>query len=58
MPNKKEPPQYVAVGEKDYWHPYNLQSLPPGRFLGVVGKILSGRYRLLVPRSRKQLPLI
>ncbi len=58
MPKRKEAPQYVTPGEKDHWHPYNLQSLPPSRFVGVVGKILNGRYRLLAPRTRKQLPLL
>ncbi len=57
MPKRKEAPQYAHPGEKDYWHPYNLQALPTGRFIGVVGKILDGRYRLLAPRTRKQVPM-
>jgi len=56
MPKRRETPQYVTPGEKDYWHPYNLQALPTTRFIGVVGKILTGKYRLLAPRTHKQVP--
>lgn len=53
MPRRKVPPAYARLGSKDHWHPYNLQSLAPSKFVVVVGKILQGHYRVLTSRLEK-----
>lgn len=53
MPRRKDPPAYARVGSKDHWHPYNLQSLSPTKFVMVVGKILNGQYRVVTSRMHK-----
>jgi hypothetical protein len=55
MPKRKEPPVYAPLGEKDHWHPYNLQMLTPTKFAGVVGKILDGRYCMIHDRASRSL---
>jgi hypothetical protein len=50
------PPQNSAklsgkAVEKDYWHLYSLQALPPSRFIGVVQKVPVGRYSLISSRA-------
>jgi hypothetical protein len=47
MPRRKKQEEFAPKGEKDVWHPYELQSLARKRFLEIVGKILKGDYTLL-----------
>ena len=54
MPKRKEPEKFARRGEKDCWHPYGLQFLPPSRFSQVVGKILAGKYDLVHSKFDKQ----
>ena len=51
MPKRKEAEQFAELGEKDCWHLYGLQVLSPSKFASVVGKILSGRYSVVNPRT-------
>ncbi len=53
MPRRKEEDTYADLGEKDCWHSYSLQVLTPSKFSSVVGKILAGRYSILVTRLDK-----
>ena len=53
MPSRKDPPEFAAIGEKDNWHPYHLQSLAPNKFAVIVTRILTGRYQLVDSRPRK-----
>ena len=53
MPRRKDEDTYAEKGEKDCWHSYSLQVLTPSKFSSVVGKILTGRYNLLVSRHDK-----
>lgn len=55
MPKRKETEKFAAVGSKDCWHSYGLQTLAPGKFAMVVGKILSGNYMLITQRSDQRL---
>lgn len=48
MPKRKEPVKYARTGEKECWHTYSLQMLQPTKFSTVVGKILKGRYSLVI----------
>lgn len=50
MPRRKEEDEYAELGEKDCWHSYSLQMLTPSKFSSVVGKILTGKYTLIVAR--------
>ena len=50
MPRRKEDDEYAELGEKDCWHSYGLQVLSPSKFSSVVGKILTGKYTLIVAR--------
>ncbi len=54
MPKRKEEEKFADLGEKDCWHSYGLQMLPPSRFTNVVGKILRGNYLLITSRLDKQ----
>jgi hypothetical protein len=47
MPRRKKHEEYAPVGEKDVWHPYELQSLARKRFIEVIGKILEREYVML-----------
>lgn len=47
MPKRKEAERFAAVGAKDCWHSYSLQSLSPNKFARVVGQILKGQYVLI-----------
>jgi hypothetical protein len=47
MPKRKEAEKFAAVGGKDCWHSYGLQTLSPTKFATVVGRILSGNYVLI-----------
>jgi hypothetical protein len=55
MPKRKETEKFAAVGSKDCWHSYGLQTLAPAKFAMVVGKILSGNYMLITQRSDQRL---
>jgi len=50
MPKRKEAEQFAKLGEKDCWHLYGLQVLPPNKFAFVVSKVLRGNYALIKPR--------
>ncbi len=50
MPKRKEAERFAAVGVKDCWHSYSLQSLSPNKFAVVVGQILKGQYVLINSR--------
>ena len=47
MPRKKRDEDYAPVGEKDIWHPYDLQQLVQRNFIKVVNKIIQGDYALM-----------
>jgi len=49
-PGKSEQTVPHRTIEKDCWPLYSLQSLPPGRFVKVVSKIIDGRCQLLSAR--------
>jgi hypothetical protein len=55
MPKRKEAEKFAAVGSKDCWHSYGLQTLTPAKFAMVVGKILSGNYVLVSQRPEERL---
>ncbi len=40
-------PEHALLGEKDIWHPYELQSVKTWKFIKIVNKILSGDYAVL-----------
>jgi len=50
MPESNKEVISRIIGEKDLWCLYSLQQLPPRKFVVVVGKILSGQYKLLPGR--------
>jgi len=50
MPKRKEVEEFATLGEKDCWHSYSLQMLQPSKFTSVVGKILSGKYTLIISK--------
>ncbi len=54
MPKRKEIEKFAAVGSKDCWHSYGLQTLSPTKFAVVVGKILSGNYVLISQRTENR----
>ncbi|MFQ5607120.1 MAG: hypothetical protein ACE5GA_04175 [Candidatus Zixiibacteriota bacterium] len=47
MPRRKENEKFVAVGSKDIWNPFGLQTLAPEKFGAVAGLILSGKHDIL-----------
>jgi hypothetical protein len=47
MPKRKEAERFAAVGVKDCWHSYSLQTLAPNKFAQVVGQILKGQCTLI-----------
>lgn len=47
MPRRKTNEQLAPIGEKDVWHPYELQSLVTWKFIKIVDRILQGDYGLL-----------
>ncbi len=47
MPRHKQNEVFAEKGEKDLWHPYELQSLVSKKFVTIVNKILRGDYCLL-----------
>ncbi|MGB5107286.1 MAG: hypothetical protein WBP29_07955 [Candidatus Zixiibacteriota bacterium] len=47
MPRRKTNEQHAPIGEKELWHPYELQSLVSRKFVKIVDKILKGEYGLL-----------
>ncbi len=50
---EKRPSKKTAVGIlPEYCHPLRLQSMPTDRFMATVNKILSGRLKLLIDRTR------
>jgi hypothetical protein len=53
MSGKDPKAPHSGRGEKDCWHPYSLQSLTPLKFVKVVDKVLSGRYRLIILKSKR-----
>ena len=55
MPKRKEPEDFAILGEKDCWHSYSLQMLSPSKFSNVVGKILNGKYTLIISKLEKQI---
>lgn len=55
MPKRKENQEFASMGEKDCWHSYGLQMLPPTKFSHVVGKILRGRYVLISTKLDRRL---
>ena len=57
MPKRKEAETFAAVGVKDCWHSYSLQSLAPNKFALVVGQILKGRFALINHRAENRVGL-
>jgi len=57
MPKKQEAERFAAVGAKDCWHSYSLQSLSPNKFARVVGQILKGQYVLINNRVENRLSM-
>ena len=55
MPRRKEEHDFADLGEKDCWHSYSLQMLSPAKFSSVVGKILSGKYTLIISKIDRPL---
>ncbi len=47
MPRRKEHEEFAPLGEKDIWHPYELQSLARRKFIRIVTKILERDYVML-----------
>lgn len=47
MPRRKEHEEFAPLGEKDIWHPYELQSLARQKFIKIVNKILQREYVML-----------
>jgi len=47
MPRHKKNEEFAQKGEKDIWHPYELQTLVQRKFVKIVNKILRGDYGLL-----------
>jgi hypothetical protein len=47
MPRHKTNDERAPLGEKDLWHPYELQSLKTWKFIKIVDKILKGEYGVL-----------
>lgn len=47
MPRRKTNEQHAPIGDKELWHPYELQSLVSRKFVKIVDKILKGEYGLL-----------
>ncbi|MCK4857757.1 MAG: hypothetical protein KAT58_07310 [candidate division Zixibacteria bacterium] len=47
MPRRKEHEEYAPVGEKDVWHPYELQSISLRKFITIVNKILRRDYTMI-----------
>ncbi|MDZ4722389.1 MAG: hypothetical protein SGI97_00535 [candidate division Zixibacteria bacterium] len=56
MPRRKEIERHVPGKNKDCWNLYGLQVLAPNKFVSVVGKILSGQYVVVNPRTRDGAP--
>lgn len=47
MPRRKEREEFATIGEKDIWHPYELQSLPMRKFVKIIDKILRRDFVML-----------
>jgi hypothetical protein len=47
MPRAKAKTEHAYLGEKDIWHPYELQSMKTWKFIMIVNKVLKGEYRVL-----------
>ena len=47
MPRPKAKTEHACLGEKDIWHPYELQSMKTWKFIKIVNNILKGDYSLL-----------
>ncbi len=47
MPRHKANDEHVKKGEKDLWHPYELQSMKTWKFIKIVNRILAGDYNVL-----------
>lgn len=47
MPRRKEREEFATIGEKEIWHPYELQSLPMRKFIQIIDKILQRDYLML-----------
>ena len=50
MPRRKNTHTPIKKTEKDCWHLYSLQALDPSRFVKVVQRVMTGRYRLISTR--------
>jgi hypothetical protein len=47
MPRRKQREEFAPIGEKDIWHPYELQSLPMRKFVQIIDRILRRDYVML-----------
>lgn len=47
MPRRKKDEQHARIGEKDIWHPYELQSVVQRKFIVIVNRVLKGEYGIL-----------
>lgn len=47
MPRRKKNDEHAPIGEKDIWHPYELQSMKTWKFILIVNKIIQGDYGVL-----------